>query len=186
MQLQSSWARRTALALAVAVAVVTIMVGGCTTETTWPTPSASVEATLATLTTSATPSTGPTDVPTDPNATPPPTLPTQTDTEWGRIWDDIPPSFPTYPGAAPTEAGEGPASAVLDVGDVEPAEVAGYYVPAVESLGYSTVSRSDPREDGSIEIEWAGETTCRIQATITPLGGSTIVTILYGAGCPFV
>jgi hypothetical protein len=128
---------------------------------------------------------GPTSIPTDPDATPQPTVPSQTDTAWGRIWDGLPRGFPEYPGAAPTETGEGPASAILDVGDVEPAEVAGYYVAALELLGYSTLSRSDPREDGSIEVEWAGETTCRIRMTSTPLGGTTIVDILYGAGCPF-
>jgi hypothetical protein len=74
---------------------------------------------------------------------------------------------------------------VLDVGDTDPAEVAAYYVAALEAAGYSTLARSDPREDGSIEAEWAGDTTCRIRATVTPLGGTTIVTILYGADCPF-
>jgi hypothetical protein len=103
----------------------------------------------------------------------------------GRIWDALPELFPEFAGADPTETGEGPASAVLDVGDTDPAEVAAFYVGALEAAGYSTLARSDPREDGSIEAEWAGDTTCRVRATITPLGGTTIVTILYGADCPF-
>ena len=122
-----------------------------------------------------------------PTPTPRPTgtAPTQTDTDWGRIWDGLPDGFPEYPGAALSETGEGPASAILDVGDVEPAEVAGYYVPALERLGYSTLARSDPREDGSIEVEWAGEGTCAIRITATPAGGTTLVEVLYGSGCPF-
>jgi hypothetical protein len=127
---------------------------------------------------------GPTSIPTDPGSTDA-TVPTQTDTEWGRIWDGLPEGFPEYPGATPTETGEGPASAFLDAGDVEPAAVAGYYVPALEFLGYHTLNRSEPREDGSIEVEWAGETTCRIRITSTPMGGSTIVEVMYGADCPF-
>jgi len=128
---------------------------------------------------------GPTPIATDPDATPDGSTPSQTDTEWGRIWDALPEGFPEYPGADPTETGEGPASAILDVGDVEPAAVVGHYVPALEFLGYHTLARSDPREDGSIEVEWAGETTCRIRVTATPRGGTTTVEILYGSDCPF-
>ena len=137
----------------------------------------------------ATPTAGlpiaPTPVPTDVGATPRPSPPAQSDTDWGRIWDGLPASFPHYPGASPTETGEGPASAILDVGAVDPAEVAAYYTSALEFDGYVTLTGSGPREDGSDEIEWAGEATCRIRATITPLGGTTVVTILYRADCPF-
>lgn len=128
---------------------------------------------------------GPTDVPTDPGASPAATLPGQSDTAWGRIWDAVPATFPTYPGQRPTETGEGPASAVLDVGDADPAEVASFYRSAFEFAGYATLASDGPREDGSFEIESTGETTCRILTTITPMGGSTIVTILYRSDCPF-
>lgn len=127
----------------------------------------------------------PTPVPTDPGTTARPSPPTQTDTDWGRIWDALPEAFPRYPGANPTETGEGPASAILDVGDAEPAEVATFYQSALEGAAYSTLSMSGPREDGSWEIESVGEATCRTRTTIAPLGGSTIVTILFGAACPF-
>jgi len=165
---------------ALVTAVLVLLVSGCTTDSSPSGPSPS----------GPSPTAGPSDIaptaiPTDPDTTPEPTIPSQTDTAWGRIWDRLPEGFPEYPGAAPTESGAGPASAILDVGDVEPAEVAGYYVPALEGLGYSTLARSDPREDGSIEVEWAGETTCRIRMTSTPLGGTTIVEIMYGSGCPF-
>jgi len=127
----------------------------------------------------------PTPVPTDPDATPAATIPTQTDTDWGRIWDGLPTTFPAYPGARPTETGEGPASAILDAGAVEPAEVAAFYESALEVEGLGVVSSSGPREDGSWEVEAVGDAGCGIRVTVTPLGGSTVVTILYGAACRF-
>jgi len=159
----------------VASAVVAVVLNACTTITD-PSPTASPGPTA---------SPAPTAVPSDVGATPEPSLPSQTATGWGTIWDALPASFPEFPGAGPTETGEGPASAILDVGDTDPAEVAGFYESGLEFAGYHTLARSDPREDGSIEVEWAGETTCRILATITPMGGTTIVTILYRADCPF-
>ncbi|MEO7663599.1 MAG: hypothetical protein ABIV26_00610 [Candidatus Limnocylindrales bacterium] len=127
----------------------------------------------------------PTRVPTDAGATPGSTATSQTDTDWGRIWDALPAGFPQFAGASPTETGEGPASATLDVGDAAPAEVATFYQSTLETAGYSTVSMSGPREDGSIEIQSTGDGSCQVRTTIAPLGGTTIVTILYGAGCPF-
>ncbi len=128
---------------------------------------------------------GPTLVPTDPGATAHASPPSQTDTEWGRIWDGLPEGFPNFPGAGPTETGEGPASAILDAGTAEPAEVATFYKSALEGTRYTTVSLSGPREDGSWEVESISDGGCGIRVTVTPLGGSTIVTILYGADCPF-
>lgn len=163
------------------IVLLVAVLGGCGPNVKTPSPTAVAPSS----TPGATPSPGPTAIPTDAGTSPRPSVPGQTGTEWGRIWDALPEAFPAYPGAGPTETGEGPASAVLDVGDTEPAEVAAYYVAALEVAGYSTLARSDPREDGSIEIEWAGEASCRIRATVTPLGGTTIVAILYGADCPF-
>lgn len=159
------------------------LLAGCATTNPAPSATASTRATASPAAVSSEP--GPTAVPTDPGATPRPSLPGQTDTDWGRIWDALPEAFPRYPGAGPTETGEGPASAILDVGDAEPTEVATFYQSALEGAGYSTLSLSGPREDGSREIETVGESNCRIRTTITPLGGTTIVTILYGADCPF-
>jgi hypothetical protein len=42
-----------------------------------------------------------------------------------------------------------------------------------------------PLEDGSIVIDATGESECRVQARIAPLGDATIATIFVGAGCPF-
>lgn len=172
--------RRPAVVAAALGLAVALVLGGCTTTSTGSAGVSSPEPPSPTATIG-----GPTDVPTDPGASPVATPPGQTDTEWGRIWDAVPATFPTYPGQSPTETGEGPASAVLDVGDAEPAEVASFYRSAFEVAGYATLSSNGPREDGSFEIESTGETTCRILTTITPMGGLTVVTILYRADCPF-
>ena len=177
MRLNPSSVRCLAAGPALLLTLVIVLLAGCGPNVATPTPTGARP--------SATPSDGPTAVPTDADTSPEPPLPSQSDTDWGRIWDALPEAFPEFAGASPTQTGEGPASATLDVGDTDPAEVAAYYVGTLEAAGYSTLARSDPREDGSIEVEWAGEATCRIRATITPLGGTSVVEILYGAGCPF-
>lgn len=108
-----------------------------------------------------------------------------TETEWGRIHDALPPGFPRYPGSTPTETGAGPASAVFDV-PADVMTVTTWLQGALEGAGFSTLSLSGPSEDGSMEIESVGPATtqCRVRTTVASLGGSTIVTVLYGAVCP--
>jgi hypothetical protein len=107
-----------------------------------------------------------------------------TETEWGTIHDTLPPGFPRYPGSNPTETGAGPASGVFDV-PADVSTVTTWFQGALEGAGFSTLSLSGPAEDGSMEIESVGLTAqCRVRTTVAPLGGSTIVTILYGAVCP--
>lgn len=139
---------------------------------------------------SPSPATPPAPTPTSTPLEPPPTenpvpLPaTQTDTEWGRIWDALPASFPLPTGARPTQTGEGPASAILDVpGDAEATMT--NLRSALELAGFSLESLSGPLEDGSQVLESIGEGGCRIQASVAPLGGTTILTVRYGAACPF-
>jgi hypothetical protein len=107
-----------------------------------------------------------------------------TETDWGTIWDALPPGFPRYPGSTPTETGGPAASATLDVpADVPTATT--WLQAELERAGFSTLSLSGPAEDGSMEIESMGPTDrCLVRTTVAPLGGSTIVTILYGAYCP--
>jgi hypothetical protein len=60
-----------------------------------------------------------------------------------------------------------------------------WYQDALEKAAYSTLSLSGPLEDGSFVIESVGEPpACKVETTLRPESGSTIVTILYGAGCP--
>jgi hypothetical protein len=136
---------------------------------------------------------GSTTQPSPPNTTPmsqtsAPSVPPQaetTETDWGTIHDALPPGFPRYPGSTPTETGGGPASAVFDV-PADVSTVTTWLQGALEGAGFSTLSLSGPSEDGSMEIESVGPATtqCRVRTTVAPLGGSTIVTILYGAVCP--
>jgi hypothetical protein len=107
-----------------------------------------------------------------------------TETEWGTIRDSLPPGFPRYPGSNPTETGAGPASGVFDA-PADVSTVTTWFQGALEGVGFSTLSLSGPAEDGSMEIESVGLTTqCRVRTRVAPLGGATIVTILYGAVCP--
>lgn len=110
----------------------------------------------------------------------------QTDTEWGRIWDSLPSGFPKYPGAVLSdEAATGPASAVYVVEGGEPVAMATWFQQAFETATYSTDSLSGPLEDGSYVLDSSGQDpACRLSVTIAPLGGTTSLTVMYGAGCP--
>jgi hypothetical protein len=108
-----------------------------------------------------------------------------TEISWGRIWDGLPPSFPRYPGAEPTETGAGPASAILDV-PVKAATVADWYGKALKQAGYDTEAVSGPLENGSMVIASVGsEPGCRVQTSLVPSGGRTTATILFAAACPY-
>ncbi len=123
---------------------------------------------------------------TAPNGATVPPAEGQTDTDWGRIWDTLPSGFPTYPGAVLSEeAATGPASAVYVVEGGEPAKIATWFQQALETAGYSTDAPSGPMEDGSYVLDSSGEDpACRLSVTIAPLGGTTSLTVLYGAACP--
>jgi hypothetical protein len=118
-------------------------------------------------------------------ATAAPTPPGQLATDWEQIWGDLPSSFPSYPASHPTETGQGPASATLDAGAASPAEVVAWYQTALGARGYAPVSRAGPREDRSYELIMGGQGGCRVRITAVPLGATTIITVMYGVGCPF-
>jgi hypothetical protein len=122
-----------------------------------------------------------------PTATDPPTT-TQTDTEWGLIWDDVPAGFPVYPGAVRSEeAGGGePVSATFTIPGAEAvADVVPWMQAELELATYSTFALSGPLEDGGYVIDSVGDGDCRIETRIAPAGGVTIVTVRFGAECPF-
>lgn len=111
--------------------------------------------------------------------------PGMTETPWGRIWDGLPPSFPAYPGTEPTETGEGPASAILDL-PIKAATAADWYAKALQQAGYATEALSGPLENGSMVIASVGsEPGCRVQTSLVPSGSRTIATVLFAAACPF-
>ena len=55
----------------------------------------------------------------------------------------------------------------------------------LELATYSTLALSGPLEDGSFVLDSVGEEDCRIETTVAPAGGLTIITVRYGAACPF-
>ena len=184
--------RRLSLAPVALAMVVATTIAACGTSVTasptapsaTPTPSAGEPGPTAT---SGPTTAGPTPVPTVGAGTPAPTRPGQTDTAWGRIWDALPETFPSYPGASPTEVAEGPASATLSLGanPGDPAEVASFYRTALAGAGFDAVDSSGPMEDGSYQVNATAAAGCAAQVTVAPLGTDTVITILYGAACPF-
>jgi hypothetical protein len=109
----------------------------------------------------------------------------QTDTEWGRIWDAVPSGFPRFPGATPADdTGGEPVSARYAVPDGHPEAIAAWMQSAMETATFSTEGLNGPFEGSSFVLDSVGDGECRIQTTIAPLGGMTIVTVRYGAACP--
>ncbi len=104
-------------------------------------------------------------------------------TDWGRILDRVPDGFPVYPGAASTGEVNEPVSGAW-LADAGPAAVAGWYVGRFEELGWSSIDLGSALEDGTRVLDLASDLPeCRVQTTFRPAGGSTMILVLYGAGC---
>ena len=110
--------------------------------------------------------------------------PTQTDTAWGRIWDAVPPSFPRLPASAPADSITGPVSGAFVV-DAAPTAATATLKRLLDGAGYTT-DQSGPLEDGSFVLDSTGASAgCKVQTTLAPQAKSTLMTILFGAVCPF-
>jgi hypothetical protein len=109
----------------------------------------------------------------------------QTDTPWGRIWDTLPRGFPAIPGSSPSETTGVPASATLVIpGDAARSTTTAMQAP-LAAAGFRTEGLSGPLEDGSYVLDTVGaQAGCKVQLNAKPLGGLTVVTLLYGAACP--
>jgi hypothetical protein len=176
---------------AVLVVLVAAIVAGCAADVRTPaTPSVTrVPATPAGPSPTAAPATGTGEIPTvvpggvTVSPGPPGTRIPVTQTDWGAILDALPEGFPVYPGAAAGEPPAEPVSATFDTAD--PVDrVAGWYQQTLVEAGFSQADLSDPLEDGSRVLDVASDIPeCRIQLTFRPLGGSTMISVLYGAGC---
>jgi hypothetical protein len=176
---------RTVPAGLVAVAIV-LSAAGCLED-----PAPTVTPRPASSSTSPSGTAGPDPTPVPVPVTPGPTeepepVPTQvgvTDTPWGAIVDEIPADWPVFPGAEAVEPDEGPASgAWLAPADVDP--VARWHRDALSGMGFSTDNLSSPLEDGTRILDIVTDLPeCRIQVTFRPVEGSTMITVLYGAGC---
>jgi hypothetical protein len=135
------------------------------------------------------PTAGPTIVPV---ITPAPTLeviptsPGQAQTSWGTIWNDVPDWFPVPIDAATADPDHGPVSGAwsVPVADVPALALAGFYRDALTEDGWA-VNVDGPLEDGSYTIASTSAGGCQALTTILPRGGESIVTVLYGAACPF-
>jgi hypothetical protein len=126
------------------------------------------------------PSSGPATNPSEP--TQPPGGGT-TGTGWGAILDIVPDSFPVIPGARPAEGQNEPASGWW-LAEVGVDEVASWYQGALAELGFAVGDLSSPLEDGSRVLDVSSDLPeCRLQLAFRPAGGSTIIKVLYGAGC---
>ena len=112
-----------------------------------------------------------------------PERPATTVTDWGTILDRVPDGFPVYPGASIADGIDEPVSGawITDAGvDI----VAPWYVSAFMDLGRSQVDLGSPLEDGTRVLDLASDLPeCRVQITFRPAGGSTMIIVLYGAGC---
>jgi hypothetical protein len=110
---------------------------------------------------------------------------TQTDTSWGRLWDDLPASFPVPPEATiADDATAEPVSGAFAIPGGDPAQIATWMQAALETATYSTEALSGPLEDGSFVLDSTGDGDCRIQTVVAPAGGLTLLLVRYGAACP--
>ena len=171
-----------------AIALIAAACGGsgpaATVPSVVPPPSAMVAASPAAVASSPTADLTP--VPGGSTASPisPSGTPTQTTTAWGRIWDALPASFPRVPASAPTDAIAGPASAAFVV-DAGPPAVTATVKRLLDNAGYTT-DQSGPLEDGSFVLDSTGPTPgCKVQTTLAPQAKTTLMTVLFGAACPF-
>lgn len=142
----------------------------------------------ATQAPSAAPTGGPTTgVSAPPESTDPtPQLPSQSETAWFRIWDAIPDSFPEPVDAAIADPQSGPVSAAwtVPVTAVSAPQLAGFYRDAIDELGWAPIV-DGPLEDGSYTVYSSSGYGCETLTTILPRGDESLVTVLFGAGCPF-
>jgi len=179
------------LLVATVVLLAAVVVAGCATPVRSPMAPGSAKPASPTGAPSAPPASTPIETPTEAPeltpvpaaATPEPTRPTTTNTAWGAILDGVPEDFPVYPGASPVEVDPGPTSGAWEV-DATVDEVAAWYRNALEEAGFTTQDLSSVLENGSRVLDTVSDLPeCRIQTTFGPAGGSTIILVLYGAGC---
>ncbi len=130
----------------------------------------------------------PTDVPGGADRTPGPTPGLLPNEAWGAAWDALPPGFPVPAGARQADPGDpadGPASGAFVV-DGATDDVAAQMQRLLGAAGYSTETLSGPFEDGGLVIDSVGpDPACRVQTRVRPLGGTTMITVLFGASCPW-
>jgi hypothetical protein len=106
-----------------------------------------------------------------------------TRTAWGVIVDTVPTTFPVFPDATVADPPATPVSGAW-VSNATVAEISTWYRDALTAAGFDAVDLSGPLEDGSRVVDARGKApACAAQVTVRPAGGSTMITVLDGAGC---
>jgi hypothetical protein len=96
----------------------------------------------------------------------------------------LPASFPRVEASTPADSIAGPVSAAIVV-EAQAADVTETIKRLLDGEGYRT-DQSGPLEDGTFVLDSTGTSAgCRVQTTLAPQSGATLMTILFGAGCPF-
>jgi hypothetical protein len=113
-------------------------------------------------------------------------VPGQSDSAWGRIWNAVPDSFPVPIDAAEADPAHGPVSGAwtVPVADVSAPDLVRFYRDAIDELGWAPII-DGPLEDGSYTVYTTDAYGCETLTTILPRGDESLVTVLFGAGCPF-
>jgi hypothetical protein len=106
-----------------------------------------------------------------------------TKTAWGVILDAVPDTFPVFPDATlASPVPEAVSGAWIATATVD--EVAVWYHDAVLAAAFASADLGSALEDGSRVLDVQGDLPeCKVQVTVRPAGGSTMISVLYGAGC---
>lgn len=187
-------------ARSLAAMAVAVLVGACSAspgasatamptaspEATTPTAPASGPVETAAPTASAAPitsapaSAGAADMPSEPAPTPV----GMTQTTWGRILNSVPAEFPVFPSAAVADPPPGGAVSGAWLSTASVSEVDAWYREALTAANWAKVDDGGALEDGSHVLDVQGDLPeCKAQVTVEPAGGSTMIAVLYGAGC---
>jgi hypothetical protein len=103
---------------------------------------------------------------------------------FGVIFDALPAAFPKLAGQEPAETGDGATSGSFAV-NLSPADASAAIEAALTAQGWS-VDVGSPLEDGSVVLEAThAPAGCKTEVRFTPLSGTVIMSVLYGASCPF-
>jgi hypothetical protein len=158
----------------------TLLVAACTAAAT-PAPTAPPTGAIATpvVATPAPASLGPAA-----SVAPSPSPTGTTSTDFGAIRDAVPPSFPLPPDLQPADLPDGAFSGTYSTPTASGA-VATAIAAGLQAEGWTAVTTSGPTEAGEVTIDATGTAAgCRSRVTVGPLGGLTMVKVLYGATCP--
>lgn len=107
-----------------------------------------------------------------------------TKTKWGRILNDVPAEFPVFPDATVADPPPGGAVSGAWTSSAPVDEVATWYHDALIGANWAKVDDGGALEDGTHVIDVQGDLPeCKAQVTVKPAGSSTMITVLFGAGC---